>query len=833
MNNKTKTSSPLPVLISRNAVVFPGGLERIELGRAISIEAAYWSQQEHEDQILIVCQKTYDDDEPTPKHLYQMGTLCKIIKREPDVDNSMVIYVEGVCRAKLEEMYLKTWEEKNQIDWKFSPKGGVIFNSDSFWLAKYKPIKPRRNGSVSDIQFLISELLRNLEEIFGDDDFNLRQVLDFADQHPDKVSQIVDLCAQVWPIPFDDVVLHKQQWLETVDVKKRIELILRSNEISNQTKNKIDESISRKVHNNISKQQKEFYLRERIKVIKEELGENPNKDEEISAIRERLKREPFPPSVKQKVLSELNKLDFTASFSNEAIISRNYIDWVMSLPWWEMSKEEVTFEEVSQVLNKNHYGLEKPKDRILDFLSVQRRKGSKSGATIICLVGPPGVGKTSLVISIAQALKRKFVKISLGGISDESEIRGHRKTYIGSMPGRILKGMKKAGVKNPVFLLDEIDKLTSNHRGDPSGALLEVLDPAQNKNFSDNYIEEDYDLSQVMFIATANYEENIPDALYDRMEVIHLTSYTEKEKLEIAKTHLIEEILKENNIKKSDLKFTDEAINYIIARYTREAGVRNLKRLLSTIARKLVRAQELDPKFKEVINIPEVQKYLKKEIYEYNTKDTDVAPGIVNGMAYTEFGGDLLPIEVTYYKGTGKINITGNLKQVMQESVTVALSHVKSNAKTYGVDKINFEEIDLNIHVPSGAVPKDGPSAGIALTSAIISALTKIPVDSSISMTGEITLQGKVLIIGGVKEKVISAVRGGVNKIFLPKDDERYLDDVPAEILAKTKIVLVKHYLDVFKDVFGKNRMKSSANKPAAMTSKTNMESKTTTSTSN
>lgn len=474
----------------------------------------------------------------------------------------------------------------------------------------------------------------------------------------------------------------------------------------------------------------------------------------------------------------------------------------MSLPWWEMTKTETSFVEVERILNKNHYGLEKVKDRILDFLTVQKRKGNKSGATIICLVGPPGVGKTSLVTSIAEALNRKYVKISLGGVSDESEIRGHRKTYIGSMPGRIIKGMKKAGVCNPIFLLDEIDKLNSDHRGDPASALLEVLDPSQNRHFSDNYIEEEYDLSKVMFIATANYEENIPHALHDRMEVINLTSYTEKEKLEIAKSHLVDEVLNETNIKPHCLKFTDDAISYIINRYTREAGVRNLKRSLLAIARKFIRILETNPKFKETINIPEVQKYLKKEIYEYNTKDEEVYPGVVNGMAYTEFGGDLLPIEATFYKGTGKIIITGNLKQVMQESATVALGYVKANAKAFGVDKINFEEIDVNIHVPSGGIPKDGPSAGIALTSAILSALRKEPVDSSISMTGEITLRGKVLIIGGVKEKIISAVRGGVNKVFLPKEDERFLDDIPNDILEKTQIILVQNYFDVFNQIF-------------------------------
>ncbi|WP_391592167.1 Lon protease [[Mycoplasma] cavipharyngis] len=815
----------LPVLISRNSVVFPGGIQKIEIGRNISIEATYWAEQKYNNEIIIVCQRDYDSDFPEPDGLYQIGTLCKIINKKLDKDNALSIEVRGIHRIKIEKMVFAPANPdlvSEEITWSFSKDSELTFKTDAFWLCKYKIIKARNkaktNVEAAHLQDLVFNLLNRMEELLGDEDFNYQQVREFASNHADKISHIVDLCAQIWPVDSENIVAVKQKWLESLDINQLIDLILSYETIPEAQKNAIDESISRKVHANISRQQKEFYLRERIKVIKEELGDSPNRDDELNQIRARLKKEPFPQRIIDKVTSELNKLEYTASFSNESIISRNYIDWIMSLPWWEETKAEVNLENVKNVLDQNHYGLEKVKDRILDFLSVQRRKGSKASATIICLVGPPGVGKTSLVISIAEALKRKFVKVSLGGVSDESEIRGHRKTYIGSMPGRIIKAMKKAEVLNPVFLLDEIDKLRSDNRGDPAAALLEVLDPSQNKHFSDNYIEEDYDLSKVIFIATANYEENIPEALYDRMEVINLTSYTEREKMEIAKTHLIPEILKENNIKKTDLKFSSDAIHYIIARYTREAGVRQLRRLLATIARKLVRAQENDPKHKETIDIDAVRKHLKKEIYEYNVKDHVAPVGVVNGMAYTEFGGDLLPIEVIYYKGTGKIIITGNLKKVMQESVSVALSHVRANAKTYGLEKINFEEIDLNVHVPSGAVPKDGPSAGVTLTTAIISALSNKPVDSSISMTGEITLQGKVLIIGGVKEKVISAVRGGVNKIFLPKDDERYLDDVPEEVLSKIEIILVKHYSEIFDHIFVKSKIKPITNNKQALT---------------
>lgn len=793
----------LPVLISRNIVVFPGASVTIEIGREMSIAATFWSQIKFKKEIVLICQKDYDNDAPKSNDLYSVGTLCKIIDSKLEEDGSFIISLKGLQRIKTSDVTLKNpvfENEKEKKSFNFPPK---LKPEQPFWITNYKIIKVRNSNVSSNIHNEINKLISHVEEIFGNESTESKTVWEIAKTRPEKTSLIVDLCAQFWPIDNENLVSVKQKWLETTELTKRIELILAYDDLNSKAKEEIDEVITRKVHNNISKQQKEFYLRERIKVIKEELGENPAKDEEINKIKDRLKNEPFPSNVREKVLAELNKLEFTASFSNEAIISKNYIDWVMSIPWWEITKDQVKFFEVENVLNKNHYGLEKVKDRILDFLTVQKRKGNQSGATIICLVGPPGVGKTSLVTSIAEALKRKFVKISLGGVSDESEIRGHRKTYIGSMPGRIIKGMKKAGVCNPIFLLDEIDKLTADHRGDPSSALLEVLDPSQNKHFSDNYIEEEYDLSKVMFIATANYEENIPHALHDRMEVINLTSYTSKEKLEIAKSHLISEVLNETNIKPSELKFSDDALNYIINHYTREAGVRNLKRHLLTIARKFIRAQETNSKFKETINVIEVQKYLKKEIFEFNIKDEKIYSGVVNGMAYTEFGGDLLPIEVTHYKGSGKIIITGNLKQTMQESATVALSYVKANAKEFGVDKINFEEIDVNIHVPSGGVPKDGPSAGIALTSAIISSLRKQPVDSSISMTGEITLRGKVMIIGGVKEKIISAVRGGVNKIFIPKADERYLVDIPKEILEKTEIILVENYFEIFNCIFG------------------------------
>ncbi|MCQ3915129.1 MAG: endopeptidase La [Mycoplasmoidaceae bacterium] len=459
-------------------------------------------------------------------------------------------------------------------------------------------------------------------------------------------------------------------------------------------------------------------------------------------------------------------------------------------------------------MDASHYGLEKVKERIVEYLAV-RAKSKNTKAPIICLVGPPGVGKSSLAKSIADALNKPFVKMALGGVKDESEIRGHRRTYLGSMPGRIIKAMKKAGVVNPLFLLDEIDKMSSDQRGDPASAMLEVLDPEQNSRFSDNYIEEDYDLSKVMFVATANYAEQIPAALYDRLEIIELTSYTELEKLAIAKKYLIPKVLKDSGLTNKDLTFADNALMFIIRHYTQEAGVRELERMIRKIARKLVVEQmSSKKKITKKIDKAAAKFYLDKEIFEYNIKEKVNIPGVVNGMAYTSAGGDLLQIEVTHYKGKGGVNITGNLKETMKESAQVALAFVKANAKKFGIKDIDFAKTDIHIHVPTGGVPKDGPSAGVTLTTAIISALSNRPVKSTLSMTGEITLRGKVLIIGGVKEKTISAHRGGVNTVIIPARDERFLKDVPPEVKDNITVYLVEHYDEIYNIVFNGKPLK-------------------------
>ena len=521
-----------------------------------------------------------------------------------------------------------------------------------------------------------------------------------------------------------------------------------------------------------------------------------DEEDSVDKIREKVEANPYPEHIKKKILSELKKYENTQQ-PQEASMIKAYIDWLVNLPWWQTTEDNNDINNVEKVLNENHYGLAKVKERIVEYLAVQAR-AKKSKAPIICLVGPPGVGKTSLAFSIAQSLNKKCVKVSLGGVRDEAEIRGHRRTYLGSMPGRIISGMKKAEVINPVFILDEIDKMSSDYKGDPASAMLEVLDPEQNTKFSDNYIEEEYDLSKAMFIATANYVEQIPEALYDRMEIIELTSYTENEKASIAKNYLIPKTLSAYELNNDELSFTDDAIKYIIQYYTREAGVRELERLIQRIARKFIVRLDKKELDKQVIDVEAVKYYLKKEIFDYTKKDKESIPGVVNGMAYTSAGGDLLPIEVSSSKGKGDVTITGNLKETMNESAKVALGFVKANAEKYHIDPEVFSKIDLHIHVPSGGIPKDGPSAGITLTTALLSCLKQCSVPTNISMTGEITLRGQVGIIGGVKEKTISAFRGGVREIFMPKEDEKYLDDVPDEI----KDQITFHFVDVYDDVY-------------------------------
>ncbi|MDC4163667.1 endopeptidase La [Mycoplasma bradburyae] len=810
----TKSSQKAHLIISRKMVVFPYNQYVLNIGRARSLEVikklresiredqakrkTQSSKQECE-KILVVVQKNDTIDKPTINDIYKYGTLCEItkIKELIDSDTGEIAYeltVRGVERIKISTTGLKNVQLEEYTD----PIGYSVCKTVS-------SIKPKdlcdlilKEGLLED-----SDELKNISK--GD--------LEVNDWDLISMNLVANANNK---IGFNFLSEHNQQsFLELDDVKDRFELYFKlwkkaqsnlKNSERNEEVKQVEKMIELKMKKQLTKQQNEYYLREKLKTIKEELGDITNREDDIDNIRAKVKENPYPKHIKERILTEIDRYESTAPMSQEGNVIKSYLDWLINLPWWQVKENNFEINKVTKTLDDNHYGLAKVKEKIVEYLALAMRSKNAKGP-IMCLVGPPGVGKSSLVKSIAEALNKEFVKISLGGVHDESEIRGHRRTYVGSMPGRIIKGMKKAGVTNPLFLLDEIDKMgRSTNHGDPTAALLEVLDPELNNKFNDNYIEEDYDLSNVMFVATANYVEGIPEALYDRMEIIELTSYTENEKLSITKNYLIPRALKEAELTPEELSFTDEGIMHVIKHFTKEAGVRSLERVIKQIVRKFLVAALRDKKLKtQTIGVEEVKHYLKKEIFDYTQKDEVTIPGIVNGMAYTQYGGDLLPIEVSIAQGgKGNVVITGNLKETMKESVNVALGYVKANATEFGIDHEIFQKVDLHVHVPSGGIPKDGPSAGTALTTAIISAFTNKKVSPSVAMTGEITLRGKVLPIGGVKEKTISAHRGGVRKIFLPEKNERYLDEVPKEILKDLEIIPVKQYTEIYKNLFSK-----------------------------
>ena len=583
----------------------------------------------------------------------------------------------------------------------------------------------------------------------------------------------------------------KQKILAECDINKRLLLVLGSME-EEKVINELEEKINLKVKESIDENQKEYYLREKLRAIKEELGDTPNKEDDTDYIRQEMKDKPYPQYIKDKIEEELRRYDMMPSASSEANVVRTYIDWVLKTPWYQETEDNQNIGDVERILDEDHYGLKKTKERIVEHLAVKQMTQSLN-APIICLVGPPGVGKTSISKSIARALGRKFVKASLGGVKDEAEIRGHRRTYLGSMPGRIIQGMKKAGVVNPVFLLDEIDKMSSDYKGDPTSAMLEVLDPEQNQFFSDNYLEEPYDLSKVLFIATANDLGSIPEPLRDRLEIIEISSYTEQEKLQIAKRHLLKKELERHGLKADQLIISDETMMSIIRHYTREAGVRQLERLIAQICRKSVLKILKNPGLVLDIQIADLEEFLGKAPFEHTKKLDKPQIGVVTGMAYTQYGGDILPIEVNHFNGSGKFIITGQLGDVMKESASIALDYMKANREKYGLENIAFDKEDIHIHVPEGAVKKDGPSAGVTLTTAILSAFSNRPVRDDVAMTGEITLRGQVLPIGGLKEKSISAHRSGIRTIIIPKDNEKDIDDIPESVQKDLKIVLADH----------------------------------------
>ena len=587
----------------------------------------------------------------------------------------------------------------------------------------------------------------------------------------------------------------RQAILEQLDVNKRLILILQQFQLTRELK-KIEDEISEKVKDSINDNQKEYYLREKLRAIKEELNEDDGDDSD--SLLDQFMNNPYPDNIKEKAKEEIKRLEMMPSISSEASVIRSYLDWLSKVPYWQESQDNCDIKSIKEILDQDHYGIKKVKERILEYIAVKNMTGSLK-APILCLYGPPGVGKTSLAKSIARALNRKFVKISLGGVKDEAEIRGHRRTYLGSMPGRIIQGMKKATTINPVFLIDELDKMGMDYKGDPASAMLEVLDPEQNTMFSDNYLEEPYDLSKVMFIATANDISTIPAALRDRLEIIEMNSYTEEEKVHIAKEHLLAKELEANGLKASQFKLKEEEILYIIRYYTREAGVRQLQRCISNLCRKVVLDISQNDKKSVRITKKLINEYLGKEIYEFGRKEENDQVGIVTGLAYTQFGGDILPIEVTTYHGSGKLVVTGNLGDVMKESATIAVGYVKANSAKFNIAEDFFDKHDLQIHVPEGAVPKDGPSAGITLTTAIISSLTNRAVSNDLAMTGEVTLRGNVLAIGGLREKTMAAYRSNIHNIIIPHSNLKDLDEVEDVVKQNIKFIDVKTMDDVVK----------------------------------
>ena len=763
----------VPVICTRGIIVFPGQDVMIEVGRNKSINAVNAASDSYDGQVFIVCQNDIMVEDPTVENLYTVGTLSKIkvVRRKQDF---MRITFTGMKRARL-----------------------IDLEDDGTMMMANVELKDDIQGDTTEELALVKKIISEFEKISN---VSATFPADMIHQLSHGVSAVT-LTDQ-----FGQYLLHdqetKQKLLETYNINDRMLLIIAEME-KQQRLSEIENTINQKVKEKIDESQKEYYLREKLKTIKEELGDVSNITDDSTELRETINNNPYPEHIKKKALEELQRYEMLPAGSGEASVSRSYLDWLLKVPYWQETTDVEDLAKVRQVLDDDHYGLDKVKDRIMEYLAVKQMTGTLN-APIICLAGPPGVGKTSLAKSIARALDRKFVKMSLGGVRDEAEIRGHRRTYLGSMPGRIIQGMKKAEVINPVFLIDEIDKMGADYKGDPSDAMLEVLDPEQNAMFSDHYLEEPYDLSKVMFIATANYLENIPAPLRDRMEIIELPSYTELDKVKIAQDHLVQKQLKANGLKPTQFKLKDDVILYIIRHYTREAGVRQLERLIANLCRKTVLAILKDGKKSVTVTKKLVNTWLGKEMFEYGNKEKKAQVGCVTGLAYTEFGGDVLQIEVSSYEGKGGVIMTGKLGDVMKESAQIAVDYVKAHANEYKIDPKFFEKNDIHIHVPEGAVPKDGPSAGVTMTTAIVSALTGTPVENNLAMTGEVTLRGNVLPIGGLREKSLAANRVGITKILIPKDNVRDLDEVPDAVKESITFIPVDNVSQVLKEALVK-----------------------------
>ena len=763
----------LPVILLNNIILMPNNDLRIELDEGAPKNIIEISELFYENKVLIVSSEISLDNQKE-EQFPKVGIVGLITHKISLPDGKLRVIITGLKRATIKN-YINLHDKEDILEANFTIQEEQIDIKEE--KAMIRKIFREMENYLKFVPYLNSNLLSTIINI-------------------NSLSKLVDIVAPQMPISNQRLY----EYLNCEDVLKRGDMLLsdiyREQEIIN-LENLIDSKVKKELDTN----QKEYLLREKIKIIKQELGDVSLKDDEVEQLKESIYGLKAPSKIKDRLEKEVKKYELLPAMSPELNIVRTYIEWMLDLPWEEYTKDNEDLNDVRTRLDKSHYGLEKVKTRIIEFLAV-KQKTNNLKSPILCLVGAPGVGKTSLAFSIADAIDRKFVKISVGGVHDEAEIVGHRRTYIGANPGRIIQGMKKVKCSNPVFLIDEIDKMTKDYKGDPAAALLEILDPEQNKYFSDNYIEEEYDLSKVMFIATANYIYDIPEALKDRLEIVYLSGYTEYEKLDIAKKHLIPRICKDHGLAKSKLSINNNIILDIIRNYTKEAGVRELERQLSTIIRKIVTEIVVDKNDanKFVITSKSLSKYLGKAKYRTSQK-TEEAIGVVNGLAYTYFGGDTLPIEVNYYKGNGNLVLTGSLGEVMKESAKIAVSYIKSNCKLFNIDYQKIINSDIHIHVPEGAIQKDGPSAGITLTTALISALSGLKVDKKTAMTGEITLRGNVLPIGGLKEKTIGAHRNGINRIFIPYGNLNDLDDIPEEIKKSIEFIAIKNYKELYNKI--------------------------------
>lgn len=764
---KSNPSTPVPLLALRELVVFPNQVVPLFVGREKSVRAIEEAQKENK-YIMLAAQRDARVTNPGQKDIYNVGTLGEVVQLIRLADGPIKVLVEGKVRAKIkryiqEDEYMLVEAEELPQDEEVSTELKALMRSVNVKFDEYAKLGKKVNPEI------------------------LMQIN--AKEDP---SSLADAIVGHLNIKLED----KQDVLETIDPKARLEKILghMNSEIEIL---QVEKRIRNRVKKQMEKTQKEYYLNEQMRAIQKELGEKDEFRNEAQELDEKLRAKDMPEEARDKTEKELRKLKMMSPMSAEATVVRNYVDWMLSLPWNEVSPDEIDMDNARDVLEEDHYGLEKVKERILEYLAVNKLVGKIRGP-ILCLVGPPGVGKTSLGKSIAKATGRKFVRVALGGVRDEAEIRGHRRTYIGALPGKIIQSLKKAGASNPVFLLDEIDKMSTDFRGDPSSALLEVLDPEQNDTFSDHYLDCDYDLSRIMFVTTANSLHTIPQPLLDRMEIIQLSGYTEFEKLSISKKYLYEKQVAANGLKPENVEIEDGAFLQMIRRYTRESGVRNLERTIANVCRKVaVEVVENGSSHHVTVTAESLPKYLGQPKYRYGKSEESDQVGAVTGLAWTEKGGELLVIETSILPGRGRLMITGKLGDVMQESAQAALSYVRSRAEMLGLPRDFYHKIDIHVHVPEGAIPKDGPSAGITMATAIVSALTGVPVDKNVAMTGEITLRGNVLPIGGLKEKALAAHRAGIRRVLLPKENENDIEEIPALVRADLEFIPVSHVDEV------------------------------------